>query len=133
MVLDSRHIIICRGFYSGDKTSGGLPIAKKKKGCLDMVRGIQNFATAHQLLNSQWFSGEDERLSLLGDSFSIFSFVIPAAALCKRFLGPINYQHLAKRMGMAPGISLDIKSVCPIQRGMGYGAFSLSVSKKSKR
>ena len=78
----------------------------------------------------QW---EDERLSLLGDSFSIFSFVIPAAALCKRFLGPISYQHLAKRMGMAPGLSLDIKSVCPIQRGFGYGSFPLTVSEEVKR
>jgi len=35
-------------------------------------------------------------------------------------------------MGMAPGISLDIKSVCPIQRSVGYGVFPLSVSDEVK-
>lgn len=77
----------------------------------------------------QW---EDERLSLLGDSFSIFSFVIPAAAMSRRFLGTISYSHLAKRMGMAPGISMNIKTISPVQQGLGYGKFPLSPGSEVK-
>lgn len=64
---------------------------------------------------------EDERLSLLGDSFSIFSFVIVAAGLCRRFLGPLNYKHLANRMGMAPGIVLPLSRSAPLTREVSYG------------
>ena len=46
---------------------------------------------------------EDTRLSLLGDSFSIFSFVIFAYALSIKFVTRVPYQHLCLRMGMAPG------------------------------
>lgn len=45
----------------------------------------------------------DERNSLLGDSFSVFSFVIPAMALCKTFMNRTPYAHIANRMGFAPG------------------------------
>jgi hypothetical protein len=41
----------------------------------------------------------DERQSLLGNAFSIFSFIIPAAALCREFLPRVHYQHLCNRMG----------------------------------
>ena len=39
---------------------------------------------------------EDIRCSLLGDSFSIFSFVIAGGALCCDFLLQDHYQHLQK-------------------------------------
>ena len=46
---------------------------------------------------------ENQRLSLLGDSFSIYSFVLVAAALCQEFIPVFSYAHLCDRMGMAPG------------------------------
>ncbi len=61
---------------------------------------------------------EDERLSLLGDSFSIYSFVIVAAALCRRFLKQISYSHLVQRMGMAPGAVLPFHLEAPLQRNL---------------
>ena len=64
---------------------------------------------------------EDERLSLLGDSFSVFSFVIVAAALCRRFLGPLSYKHLALRMGTAPGMVLPLSRTAPLSRVVSYG------------
>ncbi len=51
----------------------------------------------------------DARLSLLGDSFSIFSFMILAVVSCKKFLPNLSYQHLALRMGMAQGSELPFK------------------------
>ena len=64
---------------------------------------------------------EDERLSLLGDSFSIFSFVVPAAALCFRFLPKLHYATLARRMGMAPGFRSPLRWEVPISKTLGYG------------
>ena len=64
---------------------------------------------------------EDERLSLLGDSFSIYSFVIVAAALCRQFIGRVNYEHLANRMGMSPGVVLASHLEAPLGRGLNYG------------
>lgn len=66
---------------------------------------------------------EDERLSLLGDSFSIFSFCIPGAALCKMFLPKFHYSHLGLRMGMAPGYAAPFQLQAPIQRKLQYGKF----------
>ena len=64
---------------------------------------------------------EDERLSLLGDSFSIYSFVIPTAALCKKYLPAVSFQHLAMRMGMAPGFCSPLHFEVPLQRQLAYG------------
>ena len=64
---------------------------------------------------------EDERLSLLGDSFSIYSFCIIAAAFCKKFISRVSYEHLAGRMGIAPGIVIPIHRTCRIQRSLAYG------------
>ena len=64
---------------------------------------------------------EDERLSLLGDSFSIHSFVIVGAALCFKFIGKISYTTLAQRMGMAPGACAPLFKSCPIRRSLTYG------------
>ena len=64
---------------------------------------------------------EDERLSLLGDSFSIYSFVIVAAALCRRFVTRVNYSQLTRRMGLSPGSILAPHLEAPLSRGISYG------------
>ena len=46
---------------------------------------------------------EDERLSLLGDSFSIYSFCIVAAALCKNFLPSTKLSAFGKSYGDGSG------------------------------
>ena len=64
---------------------------------------------------------ENERLSLLGDSFSVYSFVIVAAALCKEFMPRIHYSHLCDRMGLSPGISAPWRLKAPLKRKLQYG------------
>lgn len=64
---------------------------------------------------------ENTRLSLLGDCFSIYSFVLPAAALCKAFLPRLHYEHLAQRMGLAPGFRAPWRMSAPLKRSLGYG------------
>ena len=64
---------------------------------------------------------KDKRHSLLGDSFSIFSFVIFAVACCKNFLPVVSYEHLARRLGLAPGFRSPIKRVAPLRRSLQYG------------
>ena len=66
---------------------------------------------------------EDERLSLLGDSFSVVSFVIIAAALCRRYMPKIPYSNLLKRMGLSPGFTTTLRVAAPLQRGLCYGIF----------
>ena len=65
---------------------------------------------------------EDQRCSLIGDSFSMYSFVIFAWASCFRFLPPLSFSHLAQRMGMAPGFCGHPEATCPLQRGLVYGS-----------
>ena len=64
---------------------------------------------------------EDVRCSLLGDSFSIYSFVIPGAAMAHEFLPAIDYKHRARRMGVAPGFRLPIRYEAPLCRSLSYG------------
>ena len=64
---------------------------------------------------------EDLRCSLLGDSFSVPSFCIVAAALCKRYIPTITYSHLCSRMGMAPGYRAAIRLRAPLKRCLQYG------------
>ena len=64
---------------------------------------------------------EDLRCSLIGDSFSIYSFVIfPWAALASQ-VNPVGYWHLAFRMGMSPGFAAPLKFSCPLRRSLSYG------------
>ena len=70
--------------------------------------------------NKAWY--EDLRCSLLGDSFSIYSFVIFAYVLSYRFVTKVNYQHLAGRMGLAPGFLAPARLSAPLCRGLSYGS-----------
>jgi len=65
---------------------------------------------------------ENERLSLLGDSFSIYSFVIVAAAMCRNFTPTFSYEHLCSRMGMAPGFRAPWRLRAPLARKLQYGS-----------
>lgn len=70
---------------------------------------------------------EDERLSLLGDSFSVASFIIPAAALCWHFIPQVSYQHLVNRLGLAPGFLCPLRWVASISRELCYGLWNKGV------
>ena len=64
---------------------------------------------------------EDVRRSLLGDSFSIYSFCIPGAALCQRYLPRVSYSWVAQRLGVAPGFRAPLRSQAPLGRFLQYG------------
>lgn len=72
---------------------------------------------------------EDVRRSLLGDSFSIYSFCIAGAALCQRFLPRMEYSWIAHRMGIAPGFRAPLRSQAPLGRFLQYGFRSLAVDR----
>ena len=74
---------------------------------------------------------EDIRNSLLGDSFSIYSFVIPGVALCKKFLPRLSYRHLCLRMGMSPGFRAGLRMVAEVRRGLNYGTLSVEGARES--
>ena len=65
---------------------------------------------------------DDARHSYLGDSFSIYSFCIVAAALAYKFLPSMTYKHLANRMGAAPGFRPHLRSIIPLCRFLAYGS-----------
>ena len=64
---------------------------------------------------------EDLRCSLLGDSFSIYSFIIFPWAALSSVLPAVGYWHLANRMGMAPGFAAPLQFSCPLRRSLSYG------------
>ena len=78
------------------------------------------WSASKQKQNKQGFS--DARHSYLGDSFSIVSFVIFAFACCKSWLPHLPYQHLVKRLGMAPGFRSPIRLCIPLGRNLKYGS-----------
>ena len=63
---------------------------------------------------------EDLRKSLIGDSFSCFSFAYVAAMLCQDWIQISDYDTLFNRMGMAPGFCCDIGVKIPLQRRLAY-------------
>ena len=64
----------------------------------------------------------DMRLSMLGDSFSIYSFVIFAVACSRRFIPQMTYRLLTERMGLAPGFRSNYRSFAPLGRTPRYGS-----------
>lgn len=75
---------------------------------------------------------EDLRCSLLGDSFSIYSFVMWAVALSYFWAPRVPYTHLAARAGLAPGFRAPWRLVAPMSRSLSYGKTkiqNLSVNK----
>ena len=56
------------------------------------------------------------------DGFSIYSFCIPAAALCRIYLPLLEYPHLVNRIGLSPGFCAPIAMTCPLNRQLVYGA-----------
>ena len=69
----------------------------------------------------------DARNSYLGDSFSIYSFVLFAVACCKKFLPVVPYRLLASRMGLAPGFRASFRTFAPLGKGLVYGTPSKAV------
>lgn len=64
---------------------------------------------------------EREKCSLLGDAFSMYSFSIVGAALCKEFLPTIHFRHLTQRMGLAPGFRASLRLQAPLATKLQYG------------
>ena len=70
----------------------------------------------------------DCRHSFLGDSFSVFSFVILAVACSRKYLPNMTYKHLVQRMGLAPGFRATIRHKAPLCRGLQYGSDMREIS-----
>lgn len=64
---------------------------------------------------------EDEKASLVGDSFSVYSFVYFAAQACRKFIPQVSYSQLVQRMGLAPGLTMDYSHLAPLSRAPCYG------------
>lgn len=65
---------------------------------------------------------EDSRCSLVGDSFSMHSFVLFSWGSCAHALPGMTYKHLCNRMGMAPGFCAPPDLECPLARKLVYGS-----------
>lgn len=65
---------------------------------------------------------EDIRKTLVGDSFSCFSFVYVAAQLCNAWIDMPPYIQLVNRMGLAPGFCCPINRLAPLERRLVYGS-----------
>ena len=63
---------------------------------------------------------EDERCSLLGDSFAIASFSLIAAWSVKRWIGEVSVEWLTNRLGLPPGGQLTVDMQCPMTRELTF-------------
>ena len=78
------------------------------------------WSASRQKQNKLGFS--DARHGYLGDSFSIYSFVLLAVACCRQFIPVIPYKLLCLRMGLAPGFIAHYRSTVPLCRSLSYGS-----------
>lgn len=65
---------------------------------------------------------QDARLSYLGDSFSIFSFLIFAFVAAREWVPSLPYKFWAKRLGVAPGFCPHVRCLIPLTRSLQYGS-----------
>ena len=107
-------------FWTGEKWR--LCRSDEKELLLGYGYGHTSLCFSASKIKQSWSAYEDERSSLLGDSFSVHSFVIVCAALCRNFLLDVHVQHLYQRMGLAPGFVAPLRCVAPIQRCLQYGS-----------
>ena len=64
---------------------------------------------------------EREKCSLVGDAFSMYSFCVIGAALCRNFCPRAHYAHLTRRMGLAPGFRASFRLQAPLAPRLQYG------------
>ena len=67
---------------------------------------------------------EDTRCSLVGDCFSVFSFVLCPWSALRPMLPDFDYTHLWYRMGVAPGFAPPFWAHAPLCRELTYGNLS---------
>ena len=114
-----------RQFLITSESQWRLLSTEEKELLLGYGYGHTTLAWAASKIKQQPQKFDDCRRSYLGDSFSIYSFVIVAAVLCRRFTPRLSYSHLARRLGMAPGFRAHIRSTGELARRLVYGSVSL--------
>jgi len=114
-----------RQFLITSESQWRLLSTEEKELLLGYGYGHTTLAWAASKIKQQPQKFDDCRHFYLGDSFSIYSFVIVAAVLCRRFTPRLSYSHLARRLGMAPGFRAHIRSTGELARRLVYGSVSL--------
>lgn len=56
----------------------------------------------------------------------MYSLIIPAFALCQRYVTRVRYEHLVRRMGLSPGFRCGIRFVACPGRCLNYGGTRLT-------
>ena len=75
--------------------------------------GHTEVAMAASKIKQQPVLFEDERCSLVGDSFCIGSFMVFAAFAAFPWTNSVNIKQLNDRLGLAPGLATDVKPKAP--------------------
>eukprot|EP00438_Fugacium_kawagutii_P030575 Skav232830 [mRNA] locus=scaffold2600:52216:56365:+ [translate_table: standard] len=71
----------------------------------------------------QKVSFENERLSLIGDSFCCYSFMVFAAFAGYPWSNSFSLDEMNQRTGLSPGASSHVSVRCPLGTKEGYGVF----------
>ena len=100
------------------------PNADEKEILLGYGAGHTLLARSASKIKQSKVQYEDERQSLLGDSFSIHSFAIIAAGLCREYVTVPNYSWICSRLGVAPGFCLPFSLTAPLSRLPLFGGLS---------
>ena len=97
------------------------PNADEKEILLGYGAGHTTLSKSASNIKQSKIQYEDGRQSLLGDSFSIHSFAIIAAGLCRGFVSVPSYKWICSRLGTAPGFCLPTSLVAPLSREASFG------------
>ena len=76
---------------------------------------------------------EDERLSLVGDSFSMLSFGWVAGQLCRAIRLPPTVREIVNVLGLAPGACARAGASAPMGRWKQYGFNDIEDSEEASQ
>lgn len=98
-------------------------LTNSQERCLLMGYGFQHcdLAWSANKIKADAAGYEREKCSLLGDAFSMYSFVVVGAALCKNRLPRVHFHHLAQRMALAPGFRANLRLRALLAWSLQYG------------
>ena len=113
ILLGTHHINTKNGLSFSSGETWRLVNANEKELLLGYGYKHTEVAWAASKIKQNQIGYSDARNSYLGDSFSIYSFVMFAVACSKKFLPVLTYKQLALRMGLAPGFRASLRTVAP--------------------
>ena len=100
--------------------------AEEREALMGLGKGHTSVCLSASKAKANKTAFNDERLSLIGDSFACSSFMLVAAASGFRCSNSFLPKQMCKRLGLPPGASSAVEVCCPLSEKPTYGTFDTS-------